>query len=243
MEPYEWICPFCEKGSIVTEANYFQSTAWFKKANIHGKRMILRQLVECPNPKCREFTLVASMCDFEELASGYTVGNPLKSWPLIPTSNAKTFQSYIPKPILEDYSEACLVRDLSPKASATLSRRCLQGMIRDFWDIRKARLIDEVMELKSRVDPLTWSAIDAVRGVGNIGAHMERDINVIVDVDSEEAAKLIGLIELLIRDWYILRHEREAHLSEIVDIGQAKKLAKKEQDEKPGAALTGPPGA
>jgi len=37
------------------------------------------------------------------------------------------------------------------------------------------------------VDPLTWEAIDAVRKLGNIGAHMEKDINVIVDVDPEEA--------------------------------------------------------
>ena len=40
-------------------------------------------------------------------------------------------------------------------------------------------------------------AIDAVRKIGNIGAHMERDINLIVDIDPNEAAILIGLIELL----------------------------------------------
>ncbi|MCB1884663.1 MAG: DUF4145 domain-containing protein [Geminicoccaceae bacterium] len=29
---------------------------------------------------------------------------------------------------------------MSPKASATLSRRCLQSMIRDFWTISKDTL-------------------------------------------------------------------------------------------------------
>jgi hypothetical protein len=96
-------------------------------------------------------------------------------------------------------------------------------MIRDFWKIQKGRLIDEIAELKGRVDPLTWNAIDAVRGVGNIGAHMEKDINLIIDVDPMEAAKLIGLIELLVSDWYIARHDREERLKDVVAIGEAKK--------------------
>jgi Domain of unknown function (DUF4145) len=233
--PYEWTCPFCDKNSIVTEANSHDGTVWFTKENSHGDRMISLQFIVCPNPKCREFTLSATMYEYTRTraaGSSITRGKRLEYWPLIPASNAKTFPSYIPKPILDDYLEACLIRDLSPKASATLSRRCLQGMIRDFWGISKGRLIDEIMELKNRVDSLTWSAIDAVRNVGNIGAHMEKDINVIVDVDPEEAAKLIGLIEVLLRDWYILRYERQMRLTEIVEIGHAKKQAKEEQNEK-----------
>jgi Domain of unknown function (DUF4145) len=99
-------------------------------------------------------------------------------------------------------------------------------MIRDFWGIQKNRLIDEINELKGRIDPLTWEAIDAVRKVGNIGAHMEKDINVIVDVDPDEAARLIGLVELLIRDWYVIREERKKRLAEIIEIGKAKTDAK-----------------
>ena len=222
---YPWNCPFCDRGSIVTEANYYEGKVYFNTPNAHGNRMVHVQFIVCPNPKCREFTLVASMFGYQRKGTGAEVGKRLNYWPLIPPSMAKVFPSYIPKPILDDYLEACLVRDLSPKASATLSRRCLQGMIRDFWNIQKPRLIDEVMELKSRVDPLTWDAIDAVRSVGNIGAHMEKDINVIIDVESDEAAKLIGLIELLIRDWYMLRHRRQTHLAEIVEIARAKKEA------------------
>jgi hypothetical protein len=208
---------------------------WFGKPNAHGNKLLKLQFVVCPNPKCREFSLAVSMYDAISRGSVWHEGKFLKVWPLIPPSKAKTFPSYIPKPILDDYIEACLVRDLSPKASATLSRRCLQGMIRDFWKISKGRLIDEINELKSHVDPLTWEAIDAVRRVGNVGAHMEKDINVIVDVESGEAAKLIGLIELLIGDWYVLRHERQTRLADIVKIGKTKKDVKQptEPNEKP----------
>src|SRR5262249_23110992 len=131
----------------------------------------------------------------------------LATWTLRPKSNARPFPAYIPTPILDDYNEACLIVIDSPKASATLSRRCLQGMIRDFWGIKDKTLLVEINALQGKIDPTTWAAVDAVRSVGNIGAHMEKDINLIVDVEPEEAQLLIGLIEFLLKDWYVGRHE------------------------------------
>ncbi len=104
----------------------------------------------------------------------------------------------------------------------------MQGIIRDFWEIKKDKLIQEIIELKGKVDSETWEAIDAVRSIGNIGAHMEKDINLIIDVDAKEASLLIGLIEILFRDWYISRHERQQHLKNIVKIADLKKQSKKE---------------
>jgi Domain of unknown function (DUF4145) len=147
----------------------------------------------------------------------------------------KVFPDYVPPPILADYREACLIRDLSPKASATLSRRCLQGMIRDFWGVKKARLVDEIEAIKDKVAPATWSAIDAIRKIGNIGAHMEKDINLVIDVELEEAALLIGLIEMLIHDWYIVKHEREQHMAKIIAAAGTKDQAKA------GSAAATPP--
>ena len=150
----------------------------------------------------------------------------LEVWNLIPPSSANAFPDYVPQAIRDDYVEACKIKGLSPKASATLSRRCLQGMIRDFWRIKKERLVDEIEALKDKVDVQTWDAIDAVRKIGNIGAHMEKDINIIVDVDPNEAQTLIELIELLVKDWYIVRHERAERLKSIVQIKNAKEAAK-----------------
>lgn len=79
------------------------------------------------------------------------------------------------------------------------------------------------------MDPLTWKSIDAVRKVGNIGAHMEKDINLIIEVEPREAFLLIELIELLFEEWYIHRHEREKKLKAITDIA-----VKKDQQKKKG---------
>jgi len=240
---FAWTCPFCNHDTIIPSSNVASSGSWFTIENAHCPKRLDYTFVVCPNPKCMEFTLSVFLEDAHQLPSpSYNwlrAGNKTK-WRLIPPSEAKVFPSYIPKPILDDYREACLISDLSPRASATIARRCLQGMIRDFWNIRKARLIDEIEAIKDSVDPLTWKAIDAVRSVGNIGAHMEKDINLIVDVEPEEAAQLIGLIELLLRDWYITRHEREQRLKSIVQVAEDKEDTKRQpskEAEHPGFEL------
>jgi hypothetical protein len=186
-------------------------------------------LIVCPNPTCRKFTLTVRRFQ----AKFYSHMDPTlgekaeQTWNLIPPSSAKVFPEFVPQAIRDDYLEACLIRDLSPKASATMSRRCLQGMIRDFWKVSKPKLIQEIEAIKDEVDPTTWKAIDDVRSIGNIGAHMEKDIDVIVDVDADEAQILIELVETLIKDWYVTRHEREQRMAAIAAIKAAKDAAKK----------------
>ena len=68
----------------------------------------------------------------------------------------------------------------------------------------------------------TLDAIDAVRKVGNIGAHMEKDINLIVDVDPNEAQALIELIEMLFQEWYVARQTRNERLAKVTAIAQEK---------------------
>ena len=139
-----------------------------------------------------------------------------------PPANAMSVPDYVPDAIREDYLEALEIVDTSPKASATLARRCLQGMIHDFWGIKEKNLNAEISALKPKIPASQWIAIDALRKIGNIGAHMEKDINLIIDVDPGEARTLLKLIELLIDKWYIARHDEELLLSEITDISNEK---------------------
>jgi hypothetical protein len=39
-----------------------------------------------------------------------------------------------------------------------------------------------------------------------VGSDMDKDVNLIIDVDPEEAQQLIGLIETLLAEWYVRRH-------------------------------------
>lgn len=147
--------------------------------------------------------------------------------PIRPISSAKQYPSYIPEAIRKDYEEACAIVHLSPKASATLSRRCLQGMIRDFWNIKAANLYQEINELQGKIPNDLWNSIDALRQLGNIGAHMEKDTDIIVDIDPEEAQTLIQLIELLMKEWYIARNNRESLFSSILTTNNEKQALRK----------------
>lgn len=189
--------------------------------------------IRCVNPECNELFLAATVGNAAYISrrGEWELTDEIQSWTLRPDSSSINQPDYIPAPLREDYYEACLIRDKSPKASATLSRRCLQGMIRDFCGISKARLIDEIKELRNLVnagnapkgvEAETIDAIDAIRGVGNIGAHMEKDISLIIDVDPGEAQALIELIELLFQDWYVARHKREKRLEAVLAIAAEK---------------------
>lgn len=237
---FHWTCPYCGRAATIGSENRSTNLHSFDCNNKDGRIGILTRVIVCPNEECLEYVIDAGLYNTQSIpGSGYRiVGGPIMGWDLRPRSRAKQFPEYVPTPILHDYEEACLILNLSPKSAATLCRRCLQGIIRDFWGIAEDRLIDEILELKERIDPTTWQAIDAVRTVGNIGAHMEKDINVIVDVDPKEADLLLNLIEILIKDWYINKHERQMHLQEIVKLGK-KKRQERNKEERSSAQSVG----
>ena len=173
---YSWTCPYCNKPTTVTSQDRTTDDVFLNVENSDGERCLSTAFIVCPNPDCKKFTLVVRLSKAEPNAgSRPKVGDELRTWQLVPPPGAKIFPDYIPGPILADYREACLIKELSPKASATLARRCLQGMIHDYWGLERPSLKKEIDALKDKVDSLTWSAIDAVRKVGNIGAHMAKE--------------------------------------------------------------------
>ena len=225
MSDFNWHCPHCERAVTISNSRFSTDKHTLRIENAVGRRTLFSKFIVCPNPECQQFTLTVVLYQSQEAHNGELLRTVLNEWSLIPNSEAKTFPDYIPKVILEDYTEACLIKDLSPKASATLSRRCLQGILRDYWSVKPKRLVDEIEEIKVKVDPLVWDAIEAVRKLGNIGAHMEKDINQIIDVDPEEAGLLIELIETLLREWYVAREDRKSRMSLIVSAAASKKAS------------------
>lgn len=225
-DDFNWQCPFCGNHSTITSGRHSRGSHYFEHKNKYGGRAIHSFVVVCPNEACKEFSLTVVLAEAAWEGS-WRDGKVLQTWRLIPSADSKVFPDYIPAPILADYREACLIRDLSPKAAATLARRCMQGIIRSFWSVSRERLVDEIEAIREMVDPLTFQAIDAVRNIGNIGAHMEQDINLVVEVEPGEANLLIGLIETLLTEWYVNRHERELRMNQLIAVAADKKEKKK----------------
>lgn len=224
---FSWQCPYCNHNATITNEQHSTVHHTFHLNNKHDESLrLLTNAIVCPNPICREYSITAEL-GIANRSTLYKLEYSLASWTLRPLSKAKPLPDYIPKAVIADYEEACLIKDLSPKSSATLARRCLQGILRDFWNVKPARLVDEIKSIQDKVDPITWQAIDAIRNVGNIGAHMEKDINVIVDVEPEEAQLLIGLLEHLIKEWYVNRHERQKQMEALIGLADQKQADRK----------------
>lgn len=229
MSSFPWECSYCAHTCTVTKENYSDSTHSFRLNNKYGRAIGINTIIiVCPNPKCKEITAKALLFKSTTTYDYSPESQPEKIWNLLPQSSSKTYSTtIIPEVILNDYEEACLIKDLSPKASATLSRRCLQGMIRDFWDVKEKNLFEEIKAIEGKIEPEVWEAIDSIRSLGNIGAHMEKDINIIVDVEPDEAQLLISLLEMLFDEWYIAANERKERLKKIKDLKESKENLKK----------------
>lgn len=222
---FAWKCPYCNHNAMIGKENVSKALQVFDEDEGLG---VESRVITCPNPECKEYSIYTYLgqvewrfgkveMDYEDLR---------KTWRLKPESSAKPFPSYIPEVLRIDYEEACLIKDLSPKASATLSRRCLQGIIRGFWKVERKNLYQEIEAIKDKVAPSLWKSIDAIREIGNIGAHMEKDINIIKEVEPREAELLIKLIEILFEKTYIRDHEENELFKEITQVAEVKKELK-----------------
>lgn len=218
-----FMCPFCNNTMSISPDTLSIRYINFNNisSNVHplSKSPRLRlEIYKCPNLDCQQESVIIQ----GEL--GYINNNKVL---VHPQSNYRHFPDYIPQAILNDYQEASMIVNASPKAAATLARRCLQGMIHDFWNIHEKNLNAEISTLKGKIPSTQWDAIDALRKIGNIGAHMEYNTQLIVDVDPAEAQNLLQLIELLLDKWYIARHDEEELYKSIISTAAAKDEARR----------------
>ena len=128
---------------------------------------------------------------------------------LYPVGVKHHFPEQVPTHFADDFNEAKTVLELSPKASAALSRRLLQKFLRHILGAhdRQDNLykeIDDFIVQKNPPEHLRRS-IDAIRHVGNWAAHplKERASGIIVDVSYDEASWLLEIIEELFEVYFV----------------------------------------
>jgi hypothetical protein len=119
--------------------------------------------------------------------------------------------SEVPNEFASDYGEACRVLPDSEKASAALSRRCLQNVLREKAGVKKGDLANEIQQVLDSKQLPTHLAedLDAIRNIGNFAAHPLKTTHTgeIVDVEPTEAEWLLNLLEQLF-DFYFVQPAR-----------------------------------
>lgn len=137
---------------------------------------------------------------------------------VVPVSSArKPVSAVVPGEITLDYVEAVAVLPISAKASAALSRRCLQNILTSQGYLGRD-LMKQVSAFVGEPDPAKVApaslrqTVDAVRNFGNFSAHPIDDKTSlqIIDVEPHEAEWCLEIIEDMFEHFYVRPAEAAA---------------------------------
>lgn len=184
----------------------------------------------CPNPLCLRNIYVLAQGDYAHTGGAFSeYGFPNSTRLIYPKGSIR---SPVPKEvtnyIANDYVEACLVINDSPKASAALSRRCLQNLLLDKAGVKKGDLANQIQSvIDSNSLPSHLSDdIDAIRNIGNFAAHPNKSLSTgeILEVEPNEAEWNLEVLEALFDFYYVqpekARLRREALNLKLKDSGK-----------------------
>jgi len=93
------------------------------------------------------------------------------------------------------------------KASAALSRRCLQNVLRETAKVKPGDLYDEIQEVldSGKLPAQIADGLDAVRAIGNFGAHpiKSKRTGEVMPVEPGEADWNLDILEALFEFYYV----------------------------------------
>lgn len=131
---------------------------------------------------------------------------------------AKRAHEYVPKIYADLFLEASQVNNISPRASATLSRYLLQMLLHEEYEIKKRNLEDEINELEKKDVPSTLiKLLQIMRKVANFGAHPKKSTNSneILAVEQGESDIMLELINELFDHMFVKPKQQALFLREI----------------------------
>ncbi|WFU03274.1 DUF4145 domain-containing protein [Rhizobium sp. CB3171] len=186
------------------------------------------QATRCPSEECGKYIVSFGIIDSDDGSEEWRIIDPT-------TATRGPVPKEVPGTIANDYIEACNVLPISPKASAALSRRCLQAMLRAHGYMAKdlAKEIDLLLNETDTTKAIPSSLrtmIDAIRNFGNFSAHPITDVTTlqIIDVEPEEAEWCLEVLEECFEHFYV-RPAQAAARKAVLDakLAQAGKPASK----------------
>ena len=206
-------CPHCLE-------NFFEN--WYVN-EIDSDKEGTWSIKYCKCPSCKKLIIKLEILKF----GGRDISR--QEYLVIPkTISRAPLPPEVPPEFANDYNEACLVLADSPKASAALSRRCLQNLLREKAKTTKKDLFDQIQEVidSKKLPSYLSEDLDAVRNIGNFGAHpiKSKKTGEIIEVEPGEAEWNLNILEQLF-DFYfvqpeISRKKRESLNEKLKDAGK-----------------------
>lgn len=185
-------------------------------------------------PECHKLIIVAEMkMKMETPNNAYYFPDTETKFLYPDKPNRTPIPKSVPNKFSKDYFEAVSVLCNSPNASAALSRRVLQHVLRDKTGVSSGYLNDQIKEARKKENfhPMLKGLLDYVRQFGNFGTHpIKDDVDKIIDVDPAEAEAMLEIIEALF-DYYYLQPDQLKKTKDRLDQKVRKKQkARKKHD-------------
>jgi Domain of unknown function (DUF4145) len=216
-----WNAPiqFARDGSTLLETPIQWSAMYQRCAECHDSIIYLRRLHQPYATQVRS----GSPQQQHHPAAG-----PAFSFMAYPTASSRPIPAEVVDPYRQDFTEACKVLADSPKASAALSRRLLQAIIRDKSATKAKDLYDQIEEVtgSGNLPSHISEGLHVVRNIGNIAAHSLKSTTTgaIVDVEPGEAEWNLDVIDMLFDFYFVqpaIAAKRKAELNKkLRDIGK-----------------------
>lgn len=154
-------------------------------------------------PECQRLIVVFMTADLvpktkvEDITSMHG-SNQLLVYPR--TTTTRKAPAEVPDEVRQDFNEASAVLPHSARASAALSRRCLQHLLIEVAGAsRKATLEEQISAVVSngKLPSALAAELPAIRKVGNFAAHPEKNTQtgVLIEVAPGEAEWLLDILE------------------------------------------------
>ncbi len=232
-------CPHCS--TFVR----FESARNAYDDSVAQQEHVIQGIWDSPNrPKGSEITLAIYLCACPNcglpvigLGSGRMVGDDYEpasydersyrvAWPAASWEAARGVPEEVPKEIAQDFREASAVLAISPKASAALSRRCLQAILREAGHTQY-NLEKQIEAALPNLPHYIARDLDHLRVIGNLAAHAtkSKSSGEILDVEPGEAEWSLEVLEELFDHYYVgpaqSKQKREALNRKLNEAGKA----------------------
>jgi len=206
----EVTCPHCGKGVRLVKAEQYLPNGSYRSEDFSwliasGADDVLSVMsARCPSCKKPIVRLFHGTKDGTIYSTSRYV---------FPLGSSRFVPPEVTGPVREDFVEASEVLPISQKASAALSRRCLQTILIEKGGVKASDSLSKQIDAVLPTLP-TYIAddLDAVRNIGNFAAHPMKDKNTgqIVDVETGEAEWNLDVIEELFDYYYVKPAQSQA---------------------------------
>ncbi len=196
------LCPYCKLGiSLDTRKEDIQPLE-------NGKGI---EVVQGFCPMCNNFIVLIKegSCIWIDEDCELS-GNEVIKKIIFPQFHLRITNIEVPKKYRDELNEAYSIMFVSLKASAAMSRRLLQVLLREEFKIKvkSDNLSDEIIEFQNLPGPSTMlkREVDAIRKIGNFAAHPRKSqvTGEIIEVEPDEAEWSVEVLFNILEHLFIL---------------------------------------